>query len=215
MSVQTDTPPRFVLPGTWGRINLASEASTANSIRHVLAEITHRRDDLANLRAELRTRFQKAADTAREGGASDFYVALSLTPKVPLPAWVAVFTPSIDSTDFSALGLDELRRFLEIGTANWGAEGAQRNAIEVADGDERMHAVRHSWRRVHELEEGGSVKQFDFVEADYWLAAHNPNRIALLTFSTALAEYETEMLALFDAIVGTTRWPSRTTKIES
>jgi hypothetical protein len=56
--------------------------------------------------------------------------------------------------------------------------------------------------------EGEVEQRFEFVEADYWLAARDPNRIALLTFSTALAEYEEEMLALFDAVVSTIRWPA-------
>lgn len=200
-------PPRFVLPGKWGRINLVSEAATQRSIRKVLDEATNRRDDLAPLRAELRVRFERAAAAAREGQASDFYVAFNLTPSIPLPAWLSVFTPRIESTDFDALGLGELRTFLETGTRTWGPEGSSQ--VRLPSGaDESVHAVRHSWRRVHDVAEGDVERRFEFVEADYWLAAGNPNRIALLTFSTALAEYEDEMLGLFDAIVRTIRWPA-------
>jgi len=204
----TTSTPRFVLPGTWGRINLASEAATAKSIRKVLEHVTRRRDDMADTRAQLRVRFQKAADVAREGGASDFYVAFNLTPKVPLPAWVSVFTPEIGSTDFAALGLGDLKSFLDAGTRRWGADDAE---IVTSDAPgEGIHAVRHSWRRVVDVVEGEVEQTFEFVEADYWLAATDPNRLALLTFSTALAEYEEEMLGLFDAVVGTIRWPAPT-----
>ena len=204
----TTNPPRFVLPGTWGRINLASEAATQKSIRKVLEQVTRRRDDMADTRQQLRNRMQRAADVAREAGATDFYVAFSLTPKVPLPAWVSVFTPEIDSVDFGALGLGDLTSFLDAGTRSWAPEGADVVSGSVGADGESIHAVRHSWRRVVDVVEGEVEQTFEFVEADYWLAAMNPNRIALLTFSTALAEYEEEMLSLFDAVVGTIRWPA-------
>jgi hypothetical protein len=202
--------PRFELPGKWGRINLHSEATIQRSIRRVLDEVTRRRDDLVEPRAELRRRFQKAAEIAKEGGATDFYVAFQLVPTIPLPAWVAVFTPEVESTDFAALGLGELTQFLDRGMGGWGGPDAQqRSATTGPEGE--IHAVRHSWRRVADVVEGEVERRFEFVEADYWLAARDPNRIALLTFSTALAEYEEEMLALFDAVVSTIRWPAPVT----
>ncbi|PZQ90816.1 MAG: hypothetical protein DI534_06420 [Leifsonia xyli] len=205
--MSTESTPRFALPGKWGRINLRSEASIQRSIRRVLDEVTRRRDDLVEPRAELRRRFQRAAELAKEGGATDFYVAFQLVPTIPLPAWVAVFTPEIESTDFAALGLGELAQFLDQGMQDWGdANAAVHSGTTGPDG--QIHAVRHSWRRVADVVEGEVEARFEFVEADYWLAARDPNRIALLTFSTALAEYEDEMLALFDAVVSTLRWPS-------
>jgi hypothetical protein len=205
--VSEQSTPRFALPGKWGRINLRSEASIQRSIRRVLDEVTRRRDDLVEPRAELRRRFQKAAEIAKEGGATDFYVAFQLVPTIPLPAWVAVFTPAIESTDFDSLGLGELTQFLDRGMGSWGdADATVRPATTGPDGE--IQAVRHSWRRVTDVVEGEVEQRFEFVEADYWLAARDPNRIALLTFSTALAEYEEEMLALFDAVVSTIRWPA-------
>lgn len=200
-------PPRFELPGKWGRINLRSEATIQRSIRRVLDEVTRRRDDLVEPRAELRRRFQTAAELAREGGATDFYVAFQLVPTIPLPAWVAVFAPEIESTDFAALGLGDIARFLDHRMGEWGDPDAQVTSATTGPEGE-IHAVRHAWRRVADVVEGDVEARFEFVEADYWLAARDPNRIALLTFSTALAEYEEEMLALFDAIVATIRWPA-------
>jgi len=209
----TATTPRIELPGKWGRINLRSEASIQRSIRRVLDEVTRRRDDLVEPRAELRRRFQKAAEIAKEGGATDFYVAFQLVPTIPLPAWVAVFTPEIESTDFAALGLGELTQFLDRGMATWGDPDAEVRSATTGPAGE-IHAVRHSWRRVADVVEGEVEKRFEFVEADYWLAAREPNRIALLTFSTALADYEEEMLALFDAVVSTIRWPAPDAPVE-
>ena len=71
---------------------------------------------------------------------------------------------------------------------------------------EQIKAVRHSWRRVTHVVEGEVEQDFEMLEADYWLAAADPARIALLTFSTAYVEYEEEMLNLFDAVISTIRW---------
>lgn len=207
-------PPRFVLPGKWGRVNLATDATTARSIRRILDDVTRRRDDLVIPRAELRGRFERAAAVAREGGATDFYIGLELVPSMPLPAWISVFLPDIESVEFDALGIDAIAAFLEKGMNDWGDPAAARRAGEIGV-DDPIHAVRHSWRRVTDVVEGAVERQFEFVEADYWIAATDPNRIALITFSTALAEYEEEMLALFDAVVGTIRWPApKTVSVE-
>jgi len=186
---------------------LATPASIQRSIRRVLDEVTNRRDDLATPRAELRQRFQKAAEIARDGGATDFYVGLNIVPQVPLPAWISVFVPDVEGDEFRALGLAELAEFLERGMPDWGdADAAVHSGTTGSSGE--IRAVRHSWRRTEEVVEGEVERRFEFIEADYWLAAREPNRLALLTFSTALAEYEEEMLALFDAVVSTIRWPA-------
>lgn len=198
--------PKFVLPGTWGRVNLDSEAASRRSIRRLAESATGRREELASVRNELRDRLQTAADAAREGGASDFYIAFELARGIPLPAWLAVFEPDIDSTDFAGLGLQELTKLLEVGASVVGTgEDAE---VVTSQPSTKMHAVRHSWRRTAHVAEGDVEQDFELIEADYWLAATDPNRIALLTFSTAYAEYEEEMLGLFDAVVATIRWPA-------
>jgi len=212
--IETNRPPKFVLPGRWGRINLESEASIHRSIRQIADEATRRRDDLATTRAELRARFERAATAAKEGGATDFYLAFNLTPAIPLPAWISVFTPRIDSTDFDSLGLGELRSFLEAGTKNWGPDEAQVESFD-REAEQPLQVVRHSWRRTREISEGEAQGEVEFLEADYWIAATDPNRIALLTFSTAYAQLEDEMLGLFDAIVRTIRWPAPERQSES
>lgn len=190
---------RFSLPGKWARIDLSSDSASRASIRRLLESVTNRRDDLATLRAGLRERLQFAADTAREGGAVDMRVAIELVKGIPLPAWAVLFEPHVESEDFERLGLQELQKVLDIAVKQDGVDTAR------IDRD-RIHAVRHSWRRVTHVAEGQVERDFEIVEADYWLAAANPNRIALLTFSTAFADYEEEMLGLFDAVVGTIRW---------
>lgn len=201
--------PKFVLPGSWGRVDLSSEASSRRSIRKIAETATRRREELAPMRADLRDRFQQAADLAREGGASDLYVAFELAKGVPLPAWLTVFQPDLDSTDFRALGLNDLALLLDV-SAKTGDERITETRQELDGG--AIHAVRQTWRRQTRVIEGEgelAVDQvFEILEADYWLATTSPNRIALLTFSTAYAEYEEEMLGLFDAVIKTIRWPA-------
>ena len=88
--------------------------------------------------------------------------------------------------------LGDMKSFLDAGTRSWGPGEA-----EVVTRDAQI--------------DGDVERTVEFVEADYCLAANSPNRLALLTFSTALAEYEDEMLSLFDAVVGTIRLPAPST----
>jgi len=197
------TTPRFVLPGTWGRVDLRSEAASRSSIRKLAEQVTGRREELATVRAEIRDRFNEAAEAARGSSAADLYVAFELTKGVPMPAWLTVFTPEIDAVDFQALGLDDLKKVLDAGVTV--ADDPAVSTTETPMVND-IRAIRQSWRRVAHVVEGDVERDFDILEADYWLAAANPSRIALLTFSTAFAEWEDEMLRLFDAVVSTIRW---------
>lgn len=194
--------PRFVLPGSWGRVDLRSEAASRASIRKIAERATHRREELASVRAELRERFNLAAEAARGSSATDLYIAFELTKGVPLPAWLTVFSPEIDAVDFNALGLAELAEVLDRGIATADDEVTTTPTQTTDD----IRAVRQSWRRVAHVVEGEVERDFEMLEADYWLATTKPNRIALMTFSTAFVDYEEHMLRLFDAIVGTIRW---------
>lgn len=200
------TTPRFVLPGTWARIPLESEAATLASIRRLTEQVTRRQDELATTRAELRARFRRASEVAKEGGASDLFIGLELVPGIPLPAWAAVFPTDFESADVSALGFSDLGKTLDIAVG--AAPDGGTTTVSETDEGARIHAVRHAWRRRTDVAEGEIERSFDLIEADYWIVATDPNRLALITFTSALAEYEEEMLALFDAVVSTLRWPS-------
>jgi hypothetical protein len=195
--------PRFALPGSWGRINLASDSSMHTSIRKVVEHSIGRDDRFAAIRANMRTRFEQAASIAREHGAVDFHIALELAPGVPLPAWLAVFLPEFDSTEFDALGLTELKEALNFGLVT--QQGDQAKSREVVE-KTHVHAVRQAYRRVQPATD--EHDEFEVLQADYWLAAAEPNRLALLSFSTSFVTHEQEMLELFDAVISTVRWPA-------
>ncbi|MCS0500353.1 hypothetical protein [Protaetiibacter mangrovi] len=195
---------RFALPGSWARIPLASEAEALRAVRKLTEQVTGRKEELATLRAELRGRFTRVVEAAREGGADELYIGLELVPGIPLPAWAAVFPADPGQVDLSAVGFPELARGLDF-VVGAPPEGGTSETSD--DPRARVHAVRHAWRRTTEVAADDVERTFELVEADYWVAAAEPNRLALITFSTALAEYEEEMLELFDAVIGTLRWP--------
>jgi len=195
--------PRFALPGSWGRINLATERTTQSSVRKVVEHAIGRDDNLAPLRADLRKRFAVAAEIARANSAVDFHVALELAPGVPLPAWLGVFLPEIDSTDFAALGLTELQDALGVGLALTDGEDAVGTTTMSVD---KIKAVRQAFHRISPATEDEPA--LELLQVDYWLAAANPNRLALLTFTTNYVDFEEQMLDLFDAVISTVRWPT-------
>ncbi|MBG6056297.1 hypothetical protein IWX81_002729 [Salinibacterium sp. CAN_S4] len=208
-----ESGPRFALAGSWARIPLSSEAATLSSIRKMTEQITGRMDQLATLRAEMRARFVKAADVARSGGATDMFIGLELVPGIPLPAWIAVFPADYESADLSTIGFSDLVRSVDFSTGP-AIEGGTKRESDIAS-PTPIHAVRHAWRRTTDVVEGDAEQKFEFIEADYWVVASDPNRLALVTFSSALADYEDEMLDLFDAMMSTMKWPAPTATVAS
>lgn len=202
----THPAPRFALPGTWARIPLHSEAATLSSIRKMTEQLTNRIDQFATLRAELRARFVRAADVAKSGGATDLFIGLELAPGMPLPAWIAVFPADYETTNFDTLGFGDFSKALDLASGPAPERGSKVEDDLAAPTP--IHAVRHAWRRTTDVVEGEIERTFEFIEADYWIVAAEPNRLALITFSSALAEYEDEMLELFDAVMSTVRWPA-------
>ncbi|MCU1513182.1 MAG: hypothetical protein JWO10_272 [Microbacteriaceae bacterium] len=205
----TDAPygtPRFAMPGTWARVSLTSDASVQSSIRKLVERAVGRDDRNASLRQELRSRFREAADVARENDAVDFHVALEIAPGVPMPAWLAVFLPKFDSAEFAAFGSTELGKALDFGLA--GVQTENPASRSVLDGDrmsDKIKAVRQAFRRVRAATD--DEPELQLLQADYWLTATHPNRIALMTFTTNFVDLEEQMLDLFDAVISTVRWP--------
>lgn len=197
------TAPRFALPGTWGRINLASEATMRSSTRTVIERSVGRNDQLASLRADLKKRFHAAGELARANGAVDFHIALELAPGVPLPAWLAVFLPIIEAEDLDRLGPADFTEVLNLGLSV-SQDGVAKATTTLES--THLHAVRQAFRRFTAATEDEPA--LELLQVDYWLAAAEPNRIVLLTFTTHLVEYESQMLELFDAVIATVRWPA-------
>ena len=114
-----------------------------------------------------------------------------------------MFVPDLESTDFDALGITELKEALNFGltTAKTDVTASQTTVPQT-----RVHAVRQAFRTVQPATD--EAPELELLRADYWLAAANPNRLALLSFTTGYVQFESEMLELFDAVIGTVRWPA-------
>lgn len=190
--------PKFILPGRWGTIDLTSEASARRTIRQLVERVGGKREDDAPMRATLRSQLQDAADVARGGGAVRLFIGLELTDGFPLSATLAVFLPAIDTSQLEGenVGLTGLlERFAPTGGDDSRNETFSRGEIK---------AVRRTARKVAPATE--VRPESEILQADYWLAAAEPYRFAMLSFTSTYVMYENDMLDLFDAIVQTTRW---------
>ncbi|CAN5369191.1 hypothetical protein BH09ACT5_BH09ACT5_16340 [soil metagenome] len=190
--------PKFILPGKWGAIDLTSEASARRTVRQLVERVGGRREEDAPLRASLRSQLQDAADVARGGGAVRLFIGLELTDGFPLSATLAVFLPAIDTSALEREGVDLtalLERF---------APAGDENSRNETFGKGEIKAVRRTGRKVSPATE--ERPEAELIQADYWLAAADPYRFAMLSFTSTYVVYENDMIDLFDAIVQTTRW---------
>jgi len=200
MSTPNTHLPQFALPGTWVRIDLSSADSTKASIHHAAERIVGRADAAAQLRADIRSQFELAADAAQQSNALEYYVAQEITPGVPLSASLSVHLPRLDLARLNEFGLAELAGVLGVGVE----AGALPDGEKTLDGPE-VTVVRQTFHRL--LTAPDSEVELPTLRADYWVAAAHPARISLLSFTTAFVDLEAELLELFDAIVQSTRWP--------
>jgi hypothetical protein len=207
--VPDDRLPKFALPGTWGRIDLATEASIKASVRALVDRQVGKADDRATLRAELRDRIVPVANQAREKGGVEFHLSQEIVPGVPFGASLALFVPELDLARLGQLGLDDLRAVLEESLGP--SAGATPSDLEPGNGE--IRAVRHIYRRT--VPAADDAAEYPILEVDYWIAAARPARIATMSFATAFAGFEDLLLDLFDAIVETVRWPLAEAKTTS
>lgn len=197
MSSDVIAPPLFVLPGSWWRVDLTSDEAMKTSIRRVVEESIGRQDDRARLRAELRDAIAAAAEPVREKGAVEFHIARELTAGVPLAASLAVFLVRTDLAPLEGMPAS----VVDMTVADALGDDGRIIATALSGG---IRATRKSYRR--EVREREGIPAHEVVQADYWISAAMPARIAMLSFSTVFADFEDDMLRLFDAIVQTIRW---------
>ncbi|HEX3679596.1 MAG TPA: hypothetical protein VHU90_07740, partial [Galbitalea sp.] len=177
--------PRIVLPGSWLRVDLTSEATTRASIRRLIEAGVGRADSLAALRSQLRSELQTGADIARQGSAVEFFVAQSIAPGIPLAATLSVHLPDIDEARLRSLGLGELVEVID--------------DIGVVDrSDSRTVAAEREIRVVRQVSHSVARRSSEsvavpVVKFDYWMATSDPARLALLAFSTTFVDFESQL----------------------
>lgn len=193
--------PKFVLPGTWLRVDLASEATARSSIRKLVQTVVGNRDDRAQWRAELRGYFHAAADLAREVSTRELFVAQSIAQGVPLSASLSLSYPDLTSHELSELGLADLAQIF--GILRTPEADVTDMPIGVSDG--KIRAVRQISH--HLVPASDDVPAIPRVQFDYWIARATPAQIVLFSFSSTFVDFEVELAELFDAVVRTARWP--------
>lgn len=133
----------------------------------------------------------------------ELQIAMEISPGVPLSATLAVFLPQIDLEKLDSLGLAELAVVLT-GVVTSSTDPTETGLVEELREPE-FRAVRQTYLRSTRLNEGD--ESTPLLQVDYWVAATEPSRLALLTFSSTFVDFEEQLLDLFDAIVATIRWP--------
>ena len=189
------------MPGTWARVDLGDDAVLKASVRRAVAALVGSADVAASLRADMRRQFEVVAQKARSDGAIEFYIARQVVPGVPLSGTLALMLPKIDLARLDQAGLPGLADVLGATVDEMG--GAPRG--KHVEGPE-ITAVRQTYRRTIASTE--SSPELRILQADYWIATPRPARLAVMSFTTAFVDLESEMLGLFDAIVSSTRWPA-------
>jgi hypothetical protein len=181
----------FALPGTWWEIPVDDEAASERAIDALVAQSFGRRDADANARHELRRRFRAAAARARSAGATRLHLCRELLPGVPLPASLTVYRPRIPLLPrVERTPLEQLEAVIEP------VSGADDATIETPTG-----AVL---RRVRDVEADADSAEAGIVtlRVDYWLVPPS-RRPLLLSFACGLVGLRSDLVELFDLVIGT------------
>lgn len=194
--------PIFILPGTWGRIDVSTEERTKTTVREVVTRFVGRADEAATIRAELRSQLTVIAESARDGGAVEFYVATEVAPSVPLTATLSVHAPQWDIARLDELGISGLESVLLASAAGMSGERVGERTMDAPE----IAVVRQRYRREVDRSASGA-EPLPLIQVDYWVAAPYPARLALLSFASPMTAFEEELVELFDAVVRTARWP--------
>jgi hypothetical protein len=192
----------LVLPGSWWTVDLADPAADERSIHRMAERLLGTHDRLARQRAQLRASMASLVGKAREGGATDLYVALEMSPGVGLPLSLTVFWPpeivlgSVPSTPSTVIEL--VRASL----------GSLDSAPSYEDGrveDLGATSTLRRWRIVTSPADG-DMPELGMLLVDYWIAVPGTQRVVLLTFSTPLVDEREALLEMFRIMVALIRW---------
>lgn len=196
------------LPGPWRALPLGSDEEIAGEIAAFVREHFGRRDDQATLRAQQRSRLVEAARRARDAGAVQFHLSLRGADGLALASTVAEYQPrlplaTVGAPDPAAPALvaDALVRVL----AREAADGGHWDAFAASGGSvfERGEGlVLRTWRR----REAAGDESPPTLVVDYWLTRPGRAEVVLVTFTTALAELDSVVAELFDAVIGASDW---------
>lgn len=192
----------LVLPGTWWSIDLIDEDASRRSVRALVHTVLGRDDRLARQRAELRASTDALATKAREGGASDLYIAHELVPGLSVPISLTVFWPQQPVLGSKPSDPRSVIDLVRVGlSAQPGADAYSDEVVEDL-------GQTSTWRRCTLVanEADGDVPAFGTLIVEYWVAVPGTQRVVLLTFSTGFLQARDKMLEMFRAMVALIAW---------
>lgn len=190
---------RLRLPGTWWQIPLHDIDEAKASIRTLVDQQVGRRDDRAANRAEFRQQLLAAAEAAAQANGKTMHIALEIAEGIPIPVSITVLLP-------------EMRLTPAIGTDALSVIGILQQGLERKPGFDPQRVSRFSVREsevlrvYHQEQTTYGEEQIPGLAVEYWITIPGFKRVALLSFSTALAGIDDIMLGFFDSIVKATYW---------
>ncbi|WEK13561.1 MAG: hypothetical protein P0Y48_14050 [Candidatus Microbacterium phytovorans] len=197
----------LTLPGDWHPVPLGEDAAIDEDVASFVREHFGRRDDQAVFRAQQRERLRTAARRARDAGAAQFQLSLTVPGGVGLAATVAEYHPALPlgtATEPPAVA-DALVRVLAGGASSAAEAGDHWDAFAAAGGavfDRGDGLVLRTTRRRAPVDDD----DLGATTVDYWLTRPGRPDAVLVSFTTALVDLEPVMVELFDAIVSAASW---------
>jgi hypothetical protein len=202
----TDALPqlRLRLPGQWWQVPLHDEAQARESVKRLVERQLGKSDEHARLRAELRSQFLAALETAIAGDGQSLHIALDVVEGVPISATLAVMLPPLGMTPAVGTASEAVLEVLERGMREL-PDAPGETMVRVSAGrGEAIRTLRRETRLVRD--EQGAAEELPTLLADYWVAVPGTKRVMLLAFMTVFAELEEVMVDFFDAIVRVIAW---------
>jgi hypothetical protein len=191
----------LTLPKSWMAIPLGDRDKTTDVVRSLVQRTVGRADEHVHLRAGLRSRMIEAISEAERANAIGFWVAIEVVPKVPLPAFAALYHPSSnvgEGTDGSPAAV--MAELLP------GFATATSPAPEIEEcfalGDSLVY---RSQRVVTPPPEDEQPQNANLI-VDFWITVPGTTELRLLSFSSAAPELADSLGNLFSSIVATLRW---------
>lgn len=190
----------FQLPGSWSRLDLATDESLAQTIRDYVDERVGSADSDAQARALLRTRLTTALTTARNAGGVTTLIATEIAPGTPMPVMITIYAPrDLRMTPAVGTSTEAVSSMLKRGLSELGIEGVD-DATELSIADAAiLRIVREQAVEVHPEATG---QQLTSLIVDYWYTVPGSKQVILANFATPLADIPNVMISFFDAAVG-------------
>lgn len=201
---------RFRLLGTWRPV-LLGELDSAELISDFVASTVGRRDIDATVRARMRRDLTDAIARAQAGHAVAMFIATEITPGVPMPVTLTVYSPP------------GMRMSPAIGTAPDTVMSTLRTSL-AQTGTAHLDTARplsipgSQILRLHHVDDHTLPEQPDLhtrtLTADYWYTVPGSKRLTVVTFSTPMGDIPNIMLDYFGAIVAASYWEDGSNVVE-